>query len=229
MNKFYIYMYLDFDNIPFYIGKGKDGRYKVQEHLYTRNNNRLLKNKIRKVGVPNVRIHFLHKNLTEKESFYWERYWIKYIGRKDKKEGSLCNLTDGGEGISGMPRSEETKRKISDAQKGKEVSAETCEKLSKAHKGQIAWNKGIPMAKEQKEKLSKITKGRTSPNKDKKFSKEWCINLSRSHAVFTDDNIREIRKLRKQKISGRRIAEMFNTDKYKIYAIALYKIYKHVK
>lgn len=93
-------MYLDPENIPFYIGKGKDDRYYVYMHLDKNGANQLLKNKIRKIGVSNVKVHFLHKNVSEEEAFSWEKYWIKYIGRRDKKEGTLCNLTDGGEGDS---------------------------------------------------------------------------------------------------------------------------------
>ena len=87
-SKFYVYMYLDVDNCPFYIGKGRGNRYRVSRHVYKGVTNRFLKNKIRKVGVDNIKVHFLHRNLTEEEAFHWERYWIKYIGRRDLKEGS---------------------------------------------------------------------------------------------------------------------------------------------
>lgn len=176
MNKFYVYMYLDSNDVPFYIGKGKDYRYYVKNHLNITNN--LLKNKIRKVGIANIKIHFLHKDISEKESFSWESYWIKYIGRRDLGLGSLCNLTGGGEGDSGNACSEETKRKISEgnkgkrlsketkrkiseASKGKKISEETKRRMSKASKGQIVWNKGKktgPLSKETKQKLSEALK-----------------------------------------------------------------------
>jgi hypothetical protein len=94
-NRFYVYMYLDIDNVPFYIGKGQGKRYQVHRHLGKNESNRFLKNKINKIGKENVKIHFLHKDLIEKTAFYWENYWIRYIGRRNKGEGSLTNLTDG--------------------------------------------------------------------------------------------------------------------------------------
>ncbi|KKM07134.1 hypothetical protein LCGC14_1736930 [marine sediment metagenome] len=146
--KYYIYMYLDPANVPFYIGKGQGDRYLISKHLTI--TNRLLRNKIRKVGVTNVKIHFLHENLTEKEAFSWERYWIKYIGRRDLKEGTLCNLTDGGEGTSGHTHTEESKQKMSEAlrgklpwNKGKQMSVEYCRVNSESHKGLQAGEKNI--------------------------------------------------------------------------------------
>lgn len=115
--EYYIYIYLDLDNVPFYIGKGKDDRYFVSKHLGKHlgklNSNLFLKRKIRKVGKDNVKIQFIKENLTEQEAFCLERFWIKLIGRRDQGKGPLCNLTDGGEGISGNIRSEELRQHLS--------------------------------------------------------------------------------------------------------------------
>jgi len=141
--EYYVYMYLDQNSVPFYVGKGKGYRCRVAIHLQNRSLNRLLKNKIFKVGIKNVRTYFLNENLTEEDAFTWERYWIKYIGRRDKKEGTLCNLTDGGEGSSGAIYSEETKFKI-----------------SLAGKGRPAWNKGKTLSEEHKRKVGEGRKGK---------------------------------------------------------------------
>ncbi|KKM95543.1 hypothetical protein LCGC14_1187090 [marine sediment metagenome] len=127
-------MYLDFDNVPFYIGKGSDTRYKVRNHLGNNHSNGLLKNKICKVGAKNVRIHFLHKDLTEKEAFRQERYWISYYGRRDLGIGTLCNLTDGGEGTSGRIHSVEARRKIGEWSRNFVRTEEHCAKISTAQK-----------------------------------------------------------------------------------------------
>lgn len=42
-------------------------------------------------------------------------------------------------------------------------TAEARAKMSKAHKGQLAWNKGIPASEEAKRKLSEYMKGRDTP------------------------------------------------------------------
>lgn len=154
-------MYLDLDNIPFYVGKGKDRRYYIERHLYKDAANRLLKNKIRKVGVDNVQMHFLHKDLTEKEALQQERYWIKYYGRRDLGLGPLCNLTDGGEGTSGHIHTDEAKQKMSEAVKGRIMSNETKQKISKIHKGKKT-------ADETKQKIRDSLKGRTISTEQKK-------------------------------------------------------------
>lgn len=171
INEFYIYMYLDQDNIPFYIGKGKDSRYKIQGHLTVQYRNKLLKNKICKVGANNIKIYFLHENITEEEAFSWESYWIKYIGRRDLGTGTLCNLTDGGEGVKGYIVSEETRLKMSEAKKGNSChkgcvcSIETRKKIGKANKGKVR-------SVEFKQVISKSRKGKPSPMKGKKLSNE---------------------------------------------------------
>ncbi len=82
------------------------------------------------------------------------------IGRSDLNKGPLCNLTDGGEGISGKRLSEEHKRKISEKSKlqgwnkgrlGMPHDEETKQKISKA-------NKGKKRTLEQKNKISMTTK-----------------------------------------------------------------------
>lgn len=54
------------------------------------------------------------------------------------------------------------------------------ENISKAHLGQIPWNKGIPASEEQKAKQSEIMKGKVSGAKGKKWSKESREKLSAS-------------------------------------------------
>ena len=194
-------MYVGPDDIPFYIGKGKGYRYGIQHHLGRDNhNNQLLKNKIRKVGADNITIHFLHENLTEEKAFYWERYWIKYIGRRDLGEGTLCNLTDGGEGTSGYVCSKETKLKIGKANKGHKVSAETKLKIGKANKGhKVSADAKLKIGEAQKErkreqhsektkqKISKANKGKPSNRKGKK------------HTEKTKQKMREAAKRRTKK------------------------------
>lgn len=149
-------MYMDQDNIPFYVGKGNGDRFRVCHHLF--NKNLFLKNKIRKVGADNIKTHFLHENLIEEKAFFWEKYWIKYLGRRDNGTGQLCNLTDGGEGPSGIKCSEDHKRKISEAMKGKKLSKEHRRKLSKSLKGNQR-AKGLIHSEEAKRKIGNAQKG----------------------------------------------------------------------
>ncbi len=107
-DKYYVYLHLTKDtNIPFYVGKGKNNRY-----FYTGSRNRWWKHVVDKHDYV---IKILEFNLTEQEAFKSEVFWIKFYGRKQIETwGTLVNLTDGGEGISGYKFSEEFKKQRSD-------------------------------------------------------------------------------------------------------------------
>ena len=228
MNNFYIYMYLDSQNIPFYIGKGSGDRYKIIGHISTINQSAFLKNKINKIGRENVRIYFLHINLTEEKAFQWEKYWINYIGRRDKKEGTLCNLTDGGDGVSGFKHSDETKRKIGIHFKGKSLPKETKLKVSNTLKGRVfteEWKqkisknkKGIQIPEERKERISKTLLGhiRTEESKRKEsqtLTMYWQDRWNKRK--FTRDS--ELIIIYQTGISIKEIANIFKINASTVY------------
>jgi hypothetical protein len=68
---------------------------------------------------------------------------------------------------------EEHKRKLSEAQKGRTFTLEHRLKLSAAHRGKVPWNKGIPHTEATKLKLSRINIGRPSPRKGIKGGTPW--------------------------------------------------------
>jgi len=123
---FYVYVYLDprksgyykysentFDYEPFYIGKGLGDRclYHLSENSLRINRNRLFINKLKKILNEHLSpiIVKVYKNISEKEALVKEKYLIKNIGRRNLNLGPLCNLTDGGEGISGYKYTEKQK------------------------------------------------------------------------------------------------------------------------
>lgn len=132
-NNFYVYAYLDkrnkgcfiyedlkFDYEPFYVGKGKNKRYK--DHFLLRNNienhfYHKLNKMINEGFQPDVII--IMDNLNENDAFLYEMNTIKKIGRKNVNTGPLTNLTEGGEGSSGRVCEEKTKLKISLSNTGK--------------------------------------------------------------------------------------------------------------
>ena len=73
-------------------------------------------------------------------------------------------------------KSEETKKKISEAHKGKHLSEEHKKKLSEAHKGKTTWNTGKHLSEEHKKKLSEARKGRICNNKGKHWFNNGQIN-----------------------------------------------------
>lgn len=117
-------------NIPFYIGIGSDGKYKraYSKHQRGRHWN-AIKNKTE------YEVEIMLDNLTWDEACKKEIEFIALYGRSDKKMGPLVNQTDGGDGAFGVIVSEETRKKISDRQKGKVFSEEHKKNLGLKAKG----------------------------------------------------------------------------------------------
>jgi len=110
-----VYKHIRIDtNDVFYIGIGK-----TLNRAYSKyNRNKYWKNIVNKNnGV--FLIELLHTDLTWEEACQKERQYIRQYGRSDICSGTLCNLTDGGEGISNLKHSEETRLKISIAAKNR--------------------------------------------------------------------------------------------------------------
>jgi NUMOD3 motif len=137
----------------FYIGKGSNPR-----RAYNFNNrNKYWGNIAKKYGKPKVQI--LAKWDTEEEAFSHEVLLISCFRGMGYE---LANLTNGGEGTSGIKLSDEHKAKISLKLKGKEgkkPSVETLKKLKESHLGQNPWNKGKKgLIKKSPETIEKIVK-----------------------------------------------------------------------
>lgn len=137
---------------------------------------------------------------------------------------------------TGRKRSEETKRKISENRKGKQVSPEGLAKmkakmqspemrehLSKLAKGRVAHNKGVPMSDAQKKHLSKLKMGVPLSEEHKRKLRESHVvghkhsdlvklNISRSKAKFNETEMGEVRKLRSSGKTLREIAQLYNVS-----------------
>ena len=176
---YYTYAFLREDRTPYYIGKGKGNR------AYRRRDKGI------KPPKDKSKILILKQNLTEEESFRHEVYMIAVFGRKDLGTGILHNRTNGGDGISGYVFSEETKKKLSEAHKGKTHSEESKRKMSEV-------NKGKTLSEEHKIKLSEAKKGKT-------FSEESKRKMSEAHKgkTFSEEHKRKISETNK----GRTLSE----------------------
>lgn len=167
MNNFYVYIFLDprkdgefsygehkFKYEPFYVGKGKNNRCKNHLREWSLKDKTLKNNKIKsllKLGLKPIIIK-LFLNLSEVDSFDKEKEMIKKIGRLDLNTGPLLNMTDGGEGNSGVILTQETKTKISEKLKSLKLirSEETKLKISNANKNRVYDDKYLEQMKENR-------------------------------------------------------------------------------
>ena len=213
-NYYHVYFYLRSRDsaigkagTPYYVGKGKGRRAYEKSRL---------------VPIPKDKnnIVFVLNNLTEEQAFQNEMDFISWYGRVDLNNGILRNLTDGGEGVSGAIRSEETKRKISESKKGKTHSEESKRKISETHKGKTHSEEskrkisesrkgqglGILLSEETKRKISESNKGELnymfgkhhsveSRRKMSEANKGNTKMLGKTHSEETKRKMSEARKL----------------------------------
>ena len=98
-------------NEIFYIGIGKE-----KSRAYNdRNRNKYWK---RIVNKTNYNVEILTDNLSWENAQEAEIQLIKLYGKKNLNNGTLCNMTDGGEGFFGGKHSDETKLKMKKSNKG---------------------------------------------------------------------------------------------------------------
>lgn len=105
LRNFYVYVHRKAtDGTIFYVGKGK-----LKRHL-SLHRSRFWYNVAAKYGVIS---EVVLDNLTEDYAHCLEIEMIKFYGRRDKGEGYLVNVTDGGEGVSGYIYSDEQREAVS--------------------------------------------------------------------------------------------------------------------
>ena len=153
----YIYKHIRLDtNEVFYIGIGSDNTYKRANLKKGRN---IYWNNI--INKSDYRIEILEDNISWEETLLKEVEYIKKYGRKDLGLGSLCNLTDGGEGTVGKVMSEELKSfHRNTLNKHRKITAEINRKLktgSKLSKETLLKLQGRKLSSKAKEKISNAT------------------------------------------------------------------------
>lgn len=182
MIKYYLYRHIRFDkNIPFYIGIGhnKNGNDKYQRANWIYRKNSIWK---RIVSKTNYGIEVVIDDLSLEDALIKEKEFIKMYGRINNNTGILANLTDGGEGTSGIIRSDEFKEKQRQLKIGIKVSDETKEKMRISHllnkesiNKLIERNKILkskPLTENHKNKIRNSHMGLRASDKTKKLMSE---------------------------------------------------------
>ena len=139
-------------NEIFYIGIGTtekrassiQGRNKYWKHI------------VNKVGFT---FEIVNNDRTWLECQYTEKYLISYYGRKDLGNGSLVNMTDGGEGQ--LNPSTETRAVMSEKRKLRITKQSTRDKIGRFMTGNTyaSGGLGIKKSQETKRKMSESQKG----------------------------------------------------------------------
>lgn len=129
-----VYLIHNIVNDKIYIGKTKQTitrRWSKHQYDALHGSPLYFHNAIRKYGAKAFKVINLSKNISEIEALQLEKQFIAQTKSNQKSIG--YNSSEGADGCKGFTISEETRKK-----------------LSESHKGQKAWNKGIPASPEQK-------------------------------------------------------------------------------
>jgi hypothetical protein len=174
----YLYRHIRLDkNVPFYVGIGSDS-----DGYYKRANDKHRRNKkwFNIIAKTEYKVQIMIDDLSLDEAKNKEVEFISLYGRSDKQDGTLCNLTDGGEGTPGRIVSEEWRRNKSIEQKGRKMSEEFKQKRREYMTG-----RKMPLQAVEKTRQWLIE---NHPMRGKKMSDQARKNISEGHkGIFSGD------------------------------------------
>jgi hypothetical protein len=165
----YLYRHIRIDNnVPFYVGIGSDEKF-----VRAYNKHRRSQKWFNIVAKTEYKVDIVLMDISLDEAKEKEIEFIKLYGRSDKGEGTLCNLTDGGEGNPGRIVSDEWRKNKSIEQTGRVQSDEFKQKRRE-------YMTGRKMTEGSRQKH--IERMRTNhPSKGKKRNEEARRNISEGH------------------------------------------------
>lgn len=221
----YIYLIIDTTNWKKYVGQhhyhieNLDPNYHGSGHIIKM---------IYKKRPETLKEVYLKTCYTQEELDEWEKYFI-FLYNTLYPNG--YNLTEGG---GGCVACEETRKKISDSNKGKHHSEESKKKMSQSRSGEKHHLFGKHRSEETRKKISESLKGQISPRKDVKLSEETKKKLSESHKGLlsgekhpmfgkhhTDETKRKLSEAKKGKPAHNKGKPMSEEAKKKISKIVL--------
>ncbi len=187
-----------------YVGQTINLKTRITDHFKPSSKCPYLANAIAKHGKDAFQHEILEDNIPQHYLDDREIYWIRHFNCVSPNG---YNLKQGGD--SGGVPSEETRRKISEANKGKTLSDEHRRKLSEINKGKILSTehrrkmsearKGKILSTEHRRKISEANKGKSpSPETRKKLSeankRQIPWNTGKSHSPETRRKISQTQK-----------------------------------
>lgn len=218
-NIYYVYAYIRSNGIPYYIGKGSCNRAWIQS------------GRTIKPPKDKSKIIIMESGLTELGAFALERRYIRWYGRKNNGTGILRNMTDGGEGCSGIVHSIETKKQISESKLGKKNKPYPKEhgmKISNALKGKIKTqlhrenlsmaNKGKFLSQSHKNKISLAVSGELNPFYGKTHTKEVRNKISQTQKTRKRNPHSDLTRKKIGEANSRRIITEETRNKMRISA-----------
>jgi NUMOD3 motif len=198
---FYVYvLFHPTRGTPCYVGKGRGRRTEDQSRRPT---NSYLKSIIEKTHLPLICIK-IRDGLSESDAFDLEVIFIAAIGRR-KHGGTLANMTDGGEGITGARHTDESKGKIRAANLGKKWGPDFSEKIKAGN------TEAVRLVRSQKMKDRKLSQQHRERIREANFgqkrSDEMCKAMSVAyHRRVAEFGTRKQTEATKAKISAARVA-----------------------
>ncbi len=192
-----------------YIGQTTRFKERMDRHSLT-NSKTKLSNSIKKYGWEAHRVDILWQGECTGEQL--NTLEINFIELYGTFHNGL-NLTEGGEGVKGLRHSEETKAKMSAANKGKKLpprSEETKAKISAAGRGRAqsqeardrrsAALKGRIFSEEHKTKIRQAREGQ--PGRSQSEETKAKIRTTLKNRVFSEEHRAKISAAKKGKVRG---------------------------
>ena len=164
----YIYLIVNNVNGKTYVGKHKSSKLYNQDKYM--GSGTILKLAQKKYGIENFEKFLICYTESEEDACEKEKFWIAEYRRRGKAE---YNIDKGGRG-GGYEKPLSTRIKLSEAAKGRKLSEVTKKKISDANKGKHH----KPHSEEAKKRMSLAKKGKPSPKRGCNLSDETKRKIS---------------------------------------------------
>jgi hypothetical protein len=180
----YLYKHIRKDNGDvFYVGIGLNSEDNYKRAYDFKNRNRIWYSIIKKTDFS---VEILFDGLSSEEIYLKEIELIKFYGRKIDRTGTLCNLTEGGEGFR-KNHLEESRNKIRNYFKNKtyeELHGENAEKEKNKRREGVKkyWDS---LSDENRKKRTELNKGKGGKhlNKEKPIECPYCGKTGRASLI----------------------------------------------